>query len=33
LTAPIEARLYPIAGAAAILGATIGYFFERMLGP
>ena len=32
LTAPIEAGLYPIAGAAGILGAAIGYFLARMLG-
>lgn len=32
LTAPIEAELYPIAGAAGILGAGIGYFLARMLG-
>jgi hypothetical protein len=32
LTAPIEAALYPIAGAAALTGAAIGYFLARMLG-
>ena len=32
LTAPIEAGLYPIGGAAAILGAGIGYSLARMLG-
>lgn len=32
LTAPIEAGLYPIAGAAGILGAGIGYVLARMLG-
>jgi hypothetical protein len=32
LTAPIEAALYPIAGAAALSGAAIGYVLARMLG-
>ena len=32
LTAPIEAGLYPIAGAAALTGGAIGYFLARMLG-
>ena len=32
LTAPIEAGLYPIAGAAGVAGATIGYFLARILG-
>jgi hypothetical protein len=32
LTAPIEAALYPVAGAAGLLGAAIGYGFSRVLG-
>lgn len=32
LTTPIEAGLYPIAGAAGILGAGLGYFLARMFG-
>jgi hypothetical protein len=32
LTAPIEAGLYPIAGAAGVAGAGIGYFLARMVG-
>lgn len=32
LTAPIEAGLYPIAGAAGALGAAIGYFLARAQG-
>lgn len=32
LTAPIEAGLYPVAGAAGILGAGIGYLLARTLG-